>query len=475
VNLSEQLKSQELSDQKFEKVLGKKDVIAIGFGAMIGWGWVILAGEWILRAGSLGSMLAFILGGIMIIFVGQVYAELTSAIPEAGGEHVFSYRAYGKNVSYICTWTLILSYAGVAAFEAVALPTVIQYIFPNFLKGYMYTIAGFDVYASWVAVGVIAALLITYINLRGIKTAANLQNILSFSITTIGLILMVASAIKGDMRKMEPLFIDGYKGVLSVTIMTPFMFVGFDVIPQASEEVNIPYKDLGKMMIVSIILGAAFYVFIIFAIALTLTHAEMRESILVTADAMKKAFSGSQIAGNILVLGGVAGIITSWNSFFIGGSRAIYAMAQSKMLPKSLGMLHPERKTPTIPILMIGAISAIAPFFGRAALVWLTNAGGFAIVLAYILVSLSFIRLRKIEPDLPRPYKVSNIAVGYLAVATSTLMGILYLPGMPSGLVLPEWIIIISWTIVGILFYIKAKRTYPNFGERIFKDMQELN
>ena len=136
--------TEHLSDQKFERVLGKKDVLAIGFGAMIGWGWVILAGEWILRAGSLGSMLAFIIGGIMIIFVGQVYAELTSAIPETGGEHVFSYRAFGKNVSYICTWTLILSYAGVAAFEAVALPTVIQYIFHNFLKGNMYKNASLD-------------------------------------------------------------------------------------------------------------------------------------------------------------------------------------------------------------------------------------------------------------------------------------------------------------------------------------------
>jgi len=473
--LSENLSNltEHLSDQKFERVLGKKDVLAIGFGAMIGWGWVILAGEWILRAGSLGSMLAFIIGGIMIIFVGQVYAELTSAIPETGGEHVFSYRAFGKNVSYICTWTLILSYAGVAAFEAVALPTVIQYIFPNFLKGYMYTIAGFDVYASWVAVGVIASLLITYINLRGIKTAANLQNILSFSIITIGLVLMAASTVKGDTARMEPLFVDGFNGVLSVAIMTPFMFVGFDVIAQASEEINIPYKELGKIMILSIIMAAAFYIFIIFAIASSLTSGEMSQSVLVTADAMKKVFGNSQLAGNILVLGGVAGIITSWNSFFIGGSRAIYAMAQSKMLPKSLGMLHPERKTPTIPILMIGGISAIAPFFGRAALVWLTNAGGFAIVLAYIIVSLSFVRLRKTEPDLPRPYKVSNIAVGYLAVATSILMGILYLPGMPSGLILPEWIIVLSWTLLGIAFYIKAKKTYPDFGERTFQQVKE--
>lgn len=462
-----------MSEQKFEKVLGKKDILAIGFGAMIGWGWVILAGEWIMRAGGLGAMLAFILGGIMIIFVGLTYAELTSAIPETGGAHVFSYRAFGKNVSYICTWSLILSYVGVVAFEAVAFPTVIQYIFPNFLQGYMYTIAGFDVYASWVAVGVITSLLIMYINLKDVKSAANLQNVLSLAIIVIGLALMAAATVTGDIDRMDPLLPNGIGGILSVAIMTPFMFVGFDVIPQAAEEIDVPHREIGKIMVISIIMAALFYILIIFAVTLSLTQGEMKESVLVTADAMKRAYGDSRIAANILVFGGVAGIITSWNSFFIGGSRAIYSMARSKMLPESLGKLHPKSKTPTIPTLMIGIISSVAPFFGRAALVWLTNAGGFAIVLAYIIVSLSFIRLRKIEPDLPRPYKVPSIIIGYLAVATSVLMGILYLPGMPSGLILPEWIIIIFWTILGIVFYIKAKRTYPDFGERLTELQQE--
>ena len=180
-----------MSDQNFEKVLGKKDVLAIGFGAMIGWGWVILAGEWILRAGSLGAMLAFGLGGIMVVFVGLTYAELTAAIPETGGTHIFGHRAFGANISYICTWSLILSYVGVVAFEAVAFPTVVQYIFPNFLKGYIYTVAGFDVYASWVAVGVGMSAVIMYTNLRGTKSAANLQNVLTVIILAIGLLVII--------------------------------------------------------------------------------------------------------------------------------------------------------------------------------------------------------------------------------------------------------------------------------------------
>lgn len=85
-----------MEDSKFERVLSKKDIFAIAFGAMIGWGWVVMAGDWIKGAGTLGSIMAFIIGGIMVLFVGLTYAELTAAMPQCGGEHVFSLRALGK-------------------------------------------------------------------------------------------------------------------------------------------------------------------------------------------------------------------------------------------------------------------------------------------------------------------------------------------------------------------------------------------
>ena len=175
-----------MEGSKFERVLSKKDIFAIAFGAMIGWGWVVMAGDWIKGAGTIGAIIAFIIGGIMVLFVGLTYAELTAAMPQCGGEHVFSLRALGKTGSFICTWAIILGYVGVVAFEACAFPTVIQYIYPEFLKGYMYTIAGFDIYASWVAVGVVASIVITIINFFGAKSAAKLQTILTVAIAAIG-------------------------------------------------------------------------------------------------------------------------------------------------------------------------------------------------------------------------------------------------------------------------------------------------
>lgn len=454
-----------MEDSKFERVLSKKDIFSIAFGAMIGWGWVVMAGDWIKGAGTLGSIIAFIIGGIMVLFVGLTYAELTAAMPQCGGEHVFSLRALGKNGSFVCTWAIILGYVGVVAFEACAFPTVIQYIWPGFLKGYLYTIAGFDIYASWVAVGVVASIIITIINYFGAKSAAKLQTILTISIAAIGIALVVASGFTGNIENTKPLFNDGVGGVLSVAVMTPFMFVGFDVIPQAAEEINVPFKKIGKIMILSIVMAVIWYIMIIIAVSMVMTKSQLDTSTLVTADAMKNAFFGSEMAAKVVIIGGMAGIVTSWNSFFMGGSRAIYSLAESKMLPGFLAKLHPKYKTPTNAILLIGGISVVAPFFGRAMMVWLTDAGSFGVVLAYVLVSLSFIVLRFKEPDMIRPYRVKcGKVVGVIAVLLSGIMTLLYFPGMPSGLVKEELIMVGAWTVLGIIFYSIAKLKYSDFG-----------
>ena len=171
---------------EFNKVFNAWDILVIAFGAMIGWGWVVSSGGWIQKGGVLGAALGFVLGGIMIFFVGLTYAELTAAMPQCGGEHVFSYRAMGSNGSFICTWAIVLGYVGVTCFEACAFPTILTYLWPGFLKGYLYTVAGFDIYASWLIVAIIVAFLIMIINIFGAKTAAILQTILLLSLVEQG-------------------------------------------------------------------------------------------------------------------------------------------------------------------------------------------------------------------------------------------------------------------------------------------------
>jgi amino acid transporter len=98
-----------LKEGHFIRVLGRRDVLALAFGAIIGWSWVLLTGEWVQTAGSLGAITAFTIGGVAMVFIGLTYAELASAMPEVGGERVYSYRALGAGASFVCTWSLIIA------------------------------------------------------------------------------------------------------------------------------------------------------------------------------------------------------------------------------------------------------------------------------------------------------------------------------------------------------------------------------
>ncbi len=463
--------------EAFKRVLNTGDVLVVAFGAMIGWGWVVSSGQWIQSGGVLGTVLGFIIGGIMIYFVGLSYAELTTSMPQCGGEHAFSYMAFGPLGSYVCTWALILSYIGVVCYEACSFPTILQYIFPKMYKWYMYTVAGFDVYASWVAVGALMAAFIVFVNIVGTKKSAVMQTVFTLAIAAVGLLLLGGAAYSGDVAKIGGQAVKGngtgevIQNIVKIAIMTPFFFFGFDVIPQAAEEIRVPLKKLGRLMVLSIVLAVAFYTMIVIAIGLVMNSDDigisLKQTGLVTADAMAKAFGSSAMA-KVLIIGGLCGIITSWNSFLIGGSRALYSMAGACMVPHTFSKLHPRHKSPVNALLLLGGLSVFSPFLGRAMLVWIVDAANFACCLAYCMVSVAYLVIRKKHPQMKRPYKNERYKlVGCVAAVMSGAMTLMYIiPGTSCTLVWQEWCIVGGWALLGVCFYVWCRRRY---GEKFAK------
>ena len=455
----------------FQKVLNTGDVLVVAFGAMIGWGWVISSGQWINSGGVLGTVAGFVIGGIMIYYVGLAYAELTTSLPKCGGEHVFSFMALGSVGSYVCTWALILSYIGVVCYEACSFPTILQYIFPKLYKGYMYTIAGFDVYASWVAIGGGMAAIIVLVNIIGTKKSALMQTVFTLAIAAVGILLLAGSVYSGDIENIRSQAFHGngfaavFQNVAKITIMTPFFFFGFDVIPQASEEIKVPLQTLGRLMILSIVLAVLFYTIVVVSIGLVMNGEEIASSLnatgLVTADAMAKAFSSNMMA-KVLILGGLCGIITSWNAFLIGGSRALFSMSKAYMVPNAFSKVHPRFLSPVNALLLLGVLSVLSPFLGRAMLVWIVDAANFACCLAYCIVSVSFIIIRRKYPNMKRPYKNKRyVLVGTIAAIMSGIMMLMYLiPGTNCTLVSQEWAIVGGWAVLGLVFFIWSKKRY---------------
>jgi len=445
--------SKEASKTQFLRVLGRREVLALAFGAMIGWSWVVLSGTWITSAGTLGAIVAFLIGGAAILLIGLTYAELASALPFAGGEHVYSERALGSGASFICTWGIILGYVSVVTFEAVALPTVLDSLIPGLDRIHLWQIAGWDVYLSWVLVGVTGAVIMTALNVVGVRMVALVQSVVVLAILLVGVLFVSGALFTGDINNMQPLFKDGVSGITLVLVMVPFMFVGFDTIPQAAEEIDLPFKDIGAVLMISVAMAIVWYGLIVLGVGLVLDQAAINSSGVVTAAANAAIYG--EAGGTVLLVAGLAGIITSWNAFILGGSRAIYALAHGGLLPEFLGELHPKYHTPKNAILLIGALSIIGPFFGRPALVWVVDAGGLGIVIAYGMVAWSFLVLRKKEPELKRPYKVRyGKFVGISALVLSIGLGLLYLPGSPAALIWPqEWGIVLAWTVLGAILY----------------------
>lgn len=436
---------------KFAKVLKSREVVALAFGAMIGWSWVLMTGVWLTDAGTLGTLIAFSIGGFAVALIGLTYSELASAMPQTGGEHIYTLRALGHRWSFVCTWALLFSYVNVCLFEAIALPSAVEYLFPEIRMGTLWIFLDSEVDWGFVLVGSSAAALVTWINILGIRTAAILQTLVTALIICSGVLLITGAVVFGELENTKPLIATPANGIVAVLIMVPALLVGFDVIPQSAAEIDLPPNKIGRLLVISVACAVAWYVLVVFAVGLGLTTEQQASSTMATPDAARALWQ-QPWAGALLVLGGIGGIMTSWNAFVVGGSRVLYALAKSGHVPAIFARMHPKYRTPYVGIATIGLLSMIAPFFGKTVLVWLINSGSFATTIAFLFVAISFLVLRRTEPDMPRPFKVSHPRlVGYGAVVLSLGLLAAFLPWSNSSLQWPEeWLTIVVWSGLGM-------------------------
>jgi amino acid transporter len=455
---------------KLKRVLSRADVLALSFGSMIGWGWIMLPGQWIHEAGVGGALIAFLIGGFMFALVGLTYAELTPALPIAGGEMAFAYRGLGQFWAWVGGWSISFAYIGVASWEAIAISTACDYLFHIPKIGYLWTVSGYDVYLSWAAVGIAGGIILTALNIFGVKPAAIFQIMGSLGLVICGILFIFGGAAFGSTENIGPLF-TGFGGLVSVLIITPSMYLGFDVISQSTEEMNIPLPDIAKVLMFSIFLAAAWYILIIIGTAIA-APALIRDNALVpVADVASYAFQVS-IFGKIMIMGGVCGILTSWNGYIVGASRIIFAMGNVKMLPRSFAAIHPKYQTPVAALAMVGFICCLSPLLGKNASLWFLNSAAVGTIINYLMVSISFIIIRKREPFLARPFEVKRWKlVGAGAIASSLFFLYLFTPFSGNPLVwTKEWILIIVWILLGIVLAFTSAIT----SSRISKQEREL-
>ena len=445
--------------------LGRTDVIALGFGTMVGWGWIMMGASWVSGAGYLGALVAFLVGGGILLLIGLIYGELTAALPLAGGEFVFVYRAIGKRMAFLTGWIMALAYLSVAAWEGIALATAMNYLLPIPRVGPLWEIAGYEVYLSWALVGMIGAAVLMVLNLIGSRTAVLFQIMATMAIMAVVLILLLGGLVYGSRDNIGSVFTTG-RGFSYVLLMVPAMLIGFDVIPQSAEEMNLEKRDIGRMIVVCIIISVVWYCLLILGIGLAAPEEIRSSGIIPVADVAEYAFR-SQLFSDLMIAGGILGILTTWNGFFLGASRLIFAMGRARLIPAVFGRTMGKNHVPVMAILAVGILSIATPMLGRNALIWLVDMSALCALFTYTMVTVSFVRLRRREPELERPFKLWNNAWSGALISMIAIVYTLFYIGstVSQGEITAAYAMLIAWLMAGVFLYGMADRQRRDLSE----------
>ena len=464
--------------------VGRIDVIALGFGTTIGWIWVMMSGSWIQDGGFMGAICAFVICAVIFSMLGSLYGELGSALPFTGSEFVFIYRAMGIRVAGILGWLMTLAYVGIAASEAIALSTAFSYILPTEDVGYLWTIAGSKVSVGWILPGIIGAVLLSVLNYIGIRQTIVLQVMATICMVFIGFIIFFSGIAFGDLSNTGPAFTDG-KGLAGCMMAAPMLLIGFNAISQSSEELNIPQRSVAKAMIQSILLACLWYVAVILSCAVLAPAAVRNASPLPLADAFAYALNGAGLQ-KVVILGGILGIMTTWNGFFLAGTRVMFSMGRARLLPPFFSRRHPHFGTPKNIVIATSCICIFCLFLGSNALNWLMTLTSFCIMVTYLFVAISFILLRKREPGLYRPFAVrygkviSSVVILFICI----YLCLYFFLWQDGRVALPGWLFLAGWMVAGLILIYIGKRIYGSvssmereylvFGDEMARTRQQL-
>ena len=459
----------------------KKDIsgfgfFALAFGSMIGVGWITALGGWFEQAGPVGAIVAFAAGGTLMLIIGLCYAEVTPMLPVTGGEVAYAYKAYGTSKAFIIGWFLAFGYLSVSAFEAISVGLVLSFLLPQIDVFPLYEIAGSTVYATHLLLAFVFTGLITGINYFGVGIASRVQIVLTVLFLLCAVLFVVSGIASGEVGNLAPYFGDsalgsgGLAGMLAVFVTVPFWYVGFDTIPQAAEErrENSPLHRLGLYVVLAIIGSTLFYIAIILGAGMAGPWRDIVGEELPTAAAFSAAFE-SQWLVRLVLIAGLIGLLTSWNGFFLAGSRVLFSLGRGRIIHESFGQAHAKYGTPTTAVLFSGLVTFLSALLGRGAIIAFVDVGSFCIALAFLGVALSLIQLRKKFPDLERPYRMpGGNALAYVAAAGSLfILFVMLVPGSPSRLVWPlEWLILGTLSITGIGFWFAAR----GYRQRVSED-----
>lgn len=432
------------------KKLGVKEVFAILLGAIIGWGSFMLPGtKFLPNSGVVNTSIGLFIGTMTIIIIERSYRYMLQQNIDEGGEFSYILLFMGRKNAFIVGWFLFLAYLSLVPLNATAFPLVIDKLFPGALSfGYLYTVAGDAVYVGEVLVSTLIVLFFMALNLKGIKQSGKVQYIIVAALILCVLAVFGAMLFKADKAQFYEDYVEGNRfeisQILQVVAITPFLFIGFDAIPQLVKDMDIGHKKASLMAVAALLIGMGCYILLNFATGLAYGPEEAAGLDWALGEGVIENLGTAGFLLLVIALGSaVSGGI---NGFMICATKLMSSMGSQNILLPAFG-----RKTEDgilrNAIVIVSVIGIGACFLGREVVIWVVDMCSFGAAVVYFYVCLNTWRIG--TEQLVRAEAAVGMLFGLL------FMILLIVPSSPAALSGPARIFLMLWIIIGAVFFIR--------------------
>ncbi len=436
------------------------------FGTIIGVGWITASGSWLQNAGTIGAIIAFAGGALVMLAIGFCFAELSSMMPESAGAIAFGHRAFGPAGCFVIGWLLIMAYFVFTAYYVISIVWLINATGFSLGGPELYRVNGEGVYLGSLVAGTAAALMVTLSNAIGAGASAKFQDALVWGLVVFVLVLFVTSLSFGNAQNMQPLFAGATASVsagaiLAVMATTPVWFSGFDVLPQMMRErhPSVSAKSIGMIMALGILAAFIFYALVIIATSHLLGAEALAVSQVPAFDAFATG-ADSVLLARLVLIAGLLGILTTWNATIFSGSRIIAAMSKAGFLPGRLGYRSKSTGVPVLAVVALGFAPIPLGLLGSGGADAVIASSSLAFLIVFVLVCLAAVKLRREEPQVERPFRMPlGTAMAWIALVLSLLLIIAALLDslrISQGLPI-EWTLLVGWLLLGIPVWFLGK------------------
>lgn len=487
------------------RTLGAFQLTMLGIGAVIGTGIFVLTSEAAQKAGP-GMLLSFCVAGFVCAVAALCYSELASMVPVSGSAYTYTYAVVGELLAWMVGWALILEYAvGASAVavgwsnHAVGLLKGLGIDFPSGLSNADALMAkvqlalgaapSADLTAAlqtggWVNLpAIIISGLVTWLLIVGTTESARVNAVLvGIKIIALTAFILLTVPVM-NAHNFTPFMPTGGAGVFGAAASIFFAYVGFDAVSTAAEETKNPQRNVPIGLIASLLICTLFYLLVASgAIGAIGAQPEM-------ANGIPLAPGSAEMAGrcaSVVATGAIEPLVCSkealvhvldtigWHSIgrlvglaavlalpsvvlmmMFGQTRVFFTMARDGLLPEKLASVHPRYRTPHVVTMVTGVGATLAAaFLPVGKLADYSNSGT---LFAFLMVAVSVMVLRVINPDRHRPFRMPLVWI----IAPLSILGCLVLY---FSLPLTAILVLPGWGFVGLLVYFFYSRSRSHVG-----------